>query len=107
MCLAVPGCIEAIYTQYDLLIGKVNFGGVLKEVCLAYMPEARVGDYCLVHVGFAISRIDEKSARETLKTFEELGILQEELEELKGNLVQQADGEQKSCFVVPSEKDSA
>lgn len=106
MCLAVPGCIETIYTQHDLLMGKVNFGGVLKEVCLAYLPEIKVGDYCLVHVGFAISRIDEQSAIETLKTFEELGILEEELAELRGDVVQRANLEQRTCSLDLSKKES-
>jgi len=64
-------------------MGKVDFGGVVKEVCLAYLPEIEVGDYTIVHVGFAISRIDEESARQTLATFAELGLLEEELEELR------------------------
>ena len=64
-------------------MGKVNFGGVVKEVCLAYLPEIQPGDYTIVHVGFAISQIDEQSAQETLRTFEELGLLEEELEELR------------------------
>jgi hydrogenase expression/formation protein HypC len=60
-------------------MGKVNFGGVVKEVCLAYVPEIAVGDYVLVHVGVAISKIDELSALQSLKLFEEMGILDEEL----------------------------
>ena len=64
-------------------MGRVDFGGVVKEVCLACLPEIAVGDYTIVHVGFAISKIDEASAKETLKTFEELGLLEEELDELR------------------------
>lgn len=64
-------------------MGKVNFGGVVKEVCLAYLPDIAIGDYTIVHVGFAISKIDEQSARNTLRTFEELGLLEEELDELR------------------------
>jgi hydrogenase expression/formation protein HypC len=60
-------------------MGKVNFGGVVKEVCLAYVPEVAVGDYVLVHVGVAISKVDELSALQSLKLFEEMGILEEEL----------------------------
>ena len=82
MCLAVPGQIEEIYDDLGTRMGRVNFGGVLKEVCLAYLPDARVGDYTIVHVGFAISRLDEASAQETLRTFAELGLLDQELEEL-------------------------
>lgn len=64
-------------------MGKLNFGGVVKEVCLVYLPEIKVGEYAIVHVGFAISRVDEKSAQETLRTFEELGMLEEQLNELR------------------------
>jgi hydrogenase expression/formation protein HypC len=83
MCLAVPGKVEAIYDDQGVRMGKVNFGGVLKEVCLAYLPEIEPGDYAIVHVGFAISRIDEQSARQTLQTFSELGLLEEELQQLR------------------------
>ncbi len=83
MCLAVPGRIDTIYDDQGIRMGKVNFGGVVKEVCLAYLPEAVVGDYTIVHVGFAISRIDETSAQETLRMFASLGLLDEELKELQ------------------------
>jgi len=79
MCLAIPGQVTEIYPDSGVLMGKVNFGGITKSVCLAYVPEIAVGDYTIVHVGFALNRIDEASARETLKMFEELGILAEEL----------------------------
>lgn len=83
MCLAVPGKVEKIYDAQGTRMGKVNFGGVIKEVCLAYLPDLEEGDYTIVHVGFAISKIDEESAQQTLRTFEELGLLEEELEELR------------------------
>lgn len=83
MCLAVPGQVESIFDKQGMRMGKVNFGGVVKEVCLAYLPDIQVGDYTLVHVGFAISQIDEQSAQETLRTFEEIGLLQDELQELR------------------------
>ena len=83
MLLAVPGRIDTIYDDQGMRMGKVNFGGVVKEVCLAYLPEAIVGDYTIVHVGFAISRIDETSALETLRMFASLGLLDEELKELQ------------------------
>jgi hydrogenase expression/formation protein HypC len=60
-------------------MARLDFGGITKEVCLAYLPDATVGDYAIVHVGFAISRIDEESAQETLRHFRELGLLEEEL----------------------------
>lgn len=64
-------------------MGKINFGGVVKDVCLEYLPEIEIGDYAIVHVGFAISKLDEQSAQETLRTFEELGMLEQELDELR------------------------
>jgi hydrogenase expression/formation protein HypC len=64
-------------------MGRVNFGGVIKEVCLAYLPDLEVGDYTIVHVGFAISKLDEDSALKTLQTFEELGLLEDELQEMR------------------------
>ncbi len=82
MCLAVPGRIDSIYVDHGTRMGKVNFGGLVKEVCLAYLPEAIVGDYTIVHVGFAISRIDEASAQESLRMFASLGLLDQELEEM-------------------------
>jgi hydrogenase expression/formation protein HypC len=60
-------------------MGRVNFGGVVKKVCLDYVPEIAVGDYAIVHVGFAISRVDEATAEETLATFRAMGVLEEEL----------------------------
>ncbi|GIK65305.1 MAG: hydrogenase assembly protein HypC [Chloroflexota bacterium] len=79
MCLGVPGQIKEVYELDGVRMGKVNFGGIIKEVCLEYVPEAVVGDYTIVHVGFAITRLDEESALATLKMFEELGVLSEEL----------------------------
>ena len=81
MCLAIPGKIESISGDDPLTrMGKVNFGGILKDACLAYVPEATVGDYVIVHVGFALSRLDEEEAQkvfEYLKQMEELGELKE------------------------------
>ncbi len=79
MCLAIPGRVDEIYQAGETRMGRVNFGGILKEVCLAYLPDIAVGDYTIVHVGFAISKIDEASARQTLETFAEMGLLEEEL----------------------------
>ncbi len=62
-------------------MGRVNFGGIVKDVCLAYVPEIAVGDYTIVHVGFALSKIDEESAQKTLETFREMGLLDEEFGE--------------------------
>ena len=81
MCLGIPGRVDEIFEANGVTMGRVNFGGIVKEVCLAYVPEIVVGDYTIVHVGFAITRIDEASALETLRMFEEIGTLGEELQE--------------------------
>lgn len=81
MCLAVPGQVQSVYEADGARMGKLSFGGVVKDVCLAYLPDIAVGDYAIVHVGFAISKIDEVTALETLRTFESLGLLREELGE--------------------------
>ena len=81
MCLGVPGKVTDIYEQNGIRMGVVDFSGITKEVCLAYVPEVEVGDYAIVHVGFAITRLDEASALETLKLFEEMDSLAEELGE--------------------------
>jgi len=81
MCLAVPGRITSISGEDPLMrTGKVDFSGILKEVSLAYVPEANVGDYVIVHVGFALSRVDEEEAKqvfEYLRQMQELSELQE------------------------------
>ena len=79
MCLAVPGRVESISTDGDLRLGRVNFGGIVKTVCLDYVPEIEVGDYTVVHVGFALSKLDQESAEKTLEVFRQMGMLQEEL----------------------------
>lgn len=79
MCLAIPGRVEEISADGGLRVGRVNFGGVVKRVCLDYVPEVQVGDYTIVHVGFAISKIDEETAEQTLAEFRALGVLDEEL----------------------------
>ena len=78
MCLAVPGKVtEILESPAGMTMGKVSFGGILKDVCLAYLPEVKVGDYVLVHVGFALSRIDEEEAQEVFRLLEEIGELSE------------------------------
>jgi hydrogenase expression/formation protein HypC len=81
MCLGVPGQITATWQvpETGLAMAWVNFGGVSKEICLTLEPEAQVGDYVMVHVGFAISRIDEVEARQTLELLTQMGALAEEL----------------------------
>ncbi|MFZ4235558.1 HypC/HybG/HupF family hydrogenase formation chaperone [Streptomyces murinus] len=78
MCLAVPGKVVSIDHQADPLTGLIDFGGVRKQVCLEYLPEVRVGEYVIVHVGFALQRLDEESARASLELFDQLGLLEEE-----------------------------
>lgn len=78
MCLAVPGRVVSAQRVEGTLMGEVDFGGVRKQVCLEYLPEVAVGEYVIVHVGFAIQRLDEESARETLAVFEQLGLLGQE-----------------------------
>lgn len=72
MCLAIPGKIQEIYEKDGLRMARVDFGGVVREVCLAYVPEARIGDYCLVHVGFALNLMSEEEAQETLMLLKEM-----------------------------------
>ncbi len=72
MCLAIPGKVMEIDSTVQPRMGKVSFGGIQKRVCLEWMPEVNVGDYVIVHVGFAISKLDEQEALETLKLFDEL-----------------------------------
>ncbi len=79
MCLAVPGKVLEVRDEMGTRMATVDFDGVTKDICLAYLPDIVVGDYTIVHVGFAISRIDEASALETLAMFRDLGILEEEL----------------------------
>jgi hydrogenase expression/formation protein HypC len=79
MCLGIPGQVKEIYEANGAKMGKVNFGGIVKEVCLEYVPELQVGEYTIVHVGFALTRIDEQSAMETLGMFQDMGVLDEEL----------------------------
>jgi hydrogenase expression/formation protein HypC len=73
MCLGVPGKIVEIYTNENLRMGKIDFGGVIREACLEYVPEAEIGEYVVVHVGFAISRLSEQEAMETLELLREIG----------------------------------
>ena len=72
MCLAVPGKIIEIYEAGGLKMAKIDYGGVVREACLAYVPEALVGEYAIVHVGFALNILDEAEALKTLEVFREL-----------------------------------
>ncbi len=78
MCLGVPGKVVRVdETAVGVSMGQVSFGGVVKEVCLAYTPDVVPGDYVLVHVGFAISKIDEQHAAEVLEALRQIGELEE------------------------------
>lgn len=79
MCLGIPGEVVAIRDDEGLRFGKVRFAGVSRDVCLECVPEARVGDYVLVHVGFAIARLDAEEAARTYRILEELGETEEML----------------------------
>ena len=72
MCLGVPGKIIEIYTKDSLRMGRVDFGGVIREACLEYVPEVELNEYVVVHVGFAISRLSEEEAQETLQMLREI-----------------------------------
>lgn len=72
MCLGVPGKIVELYNKDTLLMGKVDFGGVQREACFETLPEAKIGDYAIIHVGFAISLLSETEANETLSLLNEL-----------------------------------
>lgn len=78
MCLAVPGKVVGIEDRDGTRMARVDFGGVVKDVCLAFVPEAQVGEYVIVHVGFALQRLDEESAMASLELFDQLGLLEEE-----------------------------
>ncbi len=80
MCLGVPGKITEIYEVNDLKMGKIDFGGVFREVCLSYTPEAKIGDYALIHVGFALNLISEEEAKETLALLEQISEFGQEME---------------------------
>jgi hydrogenase expression/formation protein HypC len=97
MCLAIPGKVEEITTEGMLRVGRVNFGGVIKRVCLDYVPEVEVGDYTIVHVGFALSKIDEESAQKTLALFREMGMLEEELAGDEEAFARAAGAQQSAC----------
>ena len=79
MCLGVPGKITEIYEHEGLRKCMVDFGGVRREACLDFVPEANVGDYAVIHVGFAISLVSEREAQETLDLIREIASIEEEL----------------------------
>jgi hydrogenase expression/formation protein HypC len=80
MCLGIPGKVVETYHEHDVLMGRVEFGGVAKRVCLEHVPEVQINEYVLVHVGFALSRIDEDEARRVFAFLEGM----DQLDELRG-----------------------
>jgi hydrogenase expression/formation protein HypC len=78
MCLAVPGKLLEIWTAEGTRMAKVDFGGVQKEICLEFVPDIEVGDYTIVHVGFALQKLDETKALETLALFQQMGEIDKE-----------------------------
>jgi hydrogenase expression/formation protein HypC len=78
MCLGVPGKIIEIYESDGLRMGKIDFGGVIREACLEYVPEAEIGNYTLIHVGFALNLISEEEALETIDLLKEISNFSEE-----------------------------
>ena len=97
MCLAIPGKVEEIITEGGLRVGWVDFGGVRKKVCLDYVPEVEVGDYTIVHVGFALSKIDEETALQTLEDFRQMGELDRELASEEEAFARAAAAPQSAC----------
>jgi hydrogenase expression/formation protein HypC len=79
MCLGVPGKVIEIYEQDGLKMARVDFGGVTRETCLEYVPEAKVGDYCIVHVGFALNLLSEEDALETMALLKQITDLAAEI----------------------------
>lgn len=75
MCLGIPGKVIEIHHEHDVRMGKVDFGGVMKSVCLEHVEDAQLGDYVLVHVGFALAKIDEEEAKRVFEVLEQMGEL--------------------------------
>jgi hydrogenase expression/formation protein HypC len=87
MCLAIPGKVVETFDKVGMRMARVQFGGIAREVCLEYVPEAQIGDYVLVHVGFAISRIDEAEAERTYQALRDL----DQLTELESPVVEEVE----------------
>ena len=75
MCLGIPGKVVELYLSKGLRMAKIDFGGVIKEACMEYLPDAKVGDYTIIHVGFGLSILDEKEARETMELLKQIDAL--------------------------------
>jgi hydrogenase expression/formation protein HypC len=77
MCLAIPGKVVETYREHDVLMGKVDFGGVFKRACLEHVPDVQPGDYVIIHVGFALQRVDEAEAKRVFEFLESMNQLDE------------------------------
>ena len=97
MCLAVPGRVEEITSDGLVRMGRMSFGGITKRVCLDYVPEIQVGDYAIVHVGFAISQLDQEEAERTLALFQQMGMLDQEFETEEQAFARAAVTQQSNC----------
>ncbi len=84
MCLGVPGKITDIYTSGTLKMAKIDFGGVIREACIETLPEAQIGDWTIVHAGFALNLLSETEAQETLDALRELAMIDQEIEKEEG-----------------------
>ena len=82
MCLGIPGKVVELYETNGMKMGKVDFGGAIREACLEYLPDIQIGDYTIVHVGFGISQVDEQEAMETMEMLREMEMLAGEPPEL-------------------------
>ena len=98
MCLAIPGKVIDTYVQNGLRMAKVQFGGIVREACLEYVPETQIGEYVLVHVGFAISRVDEDEAQRTYQALRDL----DQLGELDSPIVEGTEESKKSVMIPPA-----
>lgn len=81
MCLAIPGKVLSVDTTVEPVMGRVDFGGIVKNICLDWVPDIRIGEYVIVHVGFALNKVDEAEALETIAMIREMGDGLEELRE--------------------------
>lgn len=96
MCLAIPGKVVETFERDAMQMARVQFGGIIREACLEYVPDTRVGEYVLVHVGFAISKVDEEEAARTYQILEEM----DQLTELHAPVVDER-GEEESSHEIP------
>jgi hydrogenase expression/formation protein HypC len=96
MCLAIPGKVVEAFDRQGMRMARVQFGGIVREACLAYVPDTQVGEYVLVHVGFAISKVDEEEAARTYQLLEEM----DQLTELHAPVVDER-GEEENSDEIP------